>query len=122
MAYRISPLITDQYQLSMAYSYFLTGVHNDSATFEMFFRKNPFKGEYAIFAGMGQLMEFVVNFGFTDEELAFVEKTIPNMRPEFIQYLKGLNYLDLTIRAPQEGQMIFANEPVLQISGPLGFV
>lgn len=50
--HRITPLYTDLYQFTCSYSYFLSGKHNDLATFECFFRKHPFKGEYTILGGI----------------------------------------------------------------------
>ncbi|KAH0575552.1 Nicotinate phosphoribosyltransferase [Spironucleus salmonicida] len=106
----------------MAYSYFISNSHNDRATFELFFRKNPFHGEYAIFAGIGQFMEFLVNFHYTENEINFLKQTLPNADPLFFEYLISLDYSMLTVKAPVEGQIVFANEPLLVISGPLGFV
>ncbi|CAL6056167.1 Nicotinate_phosphoribosyltransferase [Hexamita inflata] len=118
---RISPLLTDQYQLSMVYSYFMAGSHMKQSTFEMFFRTNPFKGSYAIFGGLDAFMEYLVNFTFTEEELAYVKETMPHAPPAFFEYLKSLHYSQLTISAPSQGTVVFANEPLVIVQGPLGF-
>lgn len=49
----------------------------------MFFRKNPFKGEYAIFAGLGDLLDFIIQFKFNDEEIAYLRKVLPNAEDDF---------------------------------------
>ena len=117
---RISPLLTDQYQLSMAYSYFRAGQHEKRATFEMFFRKTPFGGSYAVFAGLDGLMEYLVNFHFTDPEIAYLRKAMPYASEDYFEYLKSLDFKQLDVRAPEEGTLVFANEPLVIVSGPLG--
>lgn len=86
----------------------------------MFFRVNPFKGAYAIFAGLDQLMEFLVHFKFTDEEIEFVKTLLPQGQPDFFEYLQSLDFRCLTVRAPADGTTVFANEPIVIIEGPLG--
>ena len=59
----VSPLLTDLYQITMAYSYFKNNKHNQTAVFDLFFRKNPFGGEYVVFAGLDEcvrLWAFVI--------------------------------------------------------------
>jgi len=66
---KISPLLTDSYQLSMGYSYWRASTHNDITTFELFFRKCPFGGEYVVIGGIGEAIEFIKNYSFTDREI-----------------------------------------------------
>ena len=62
----IQPLLTDFYQITMSYAYWRNNKMNDHAVFDLFFRKNPFKGEYTIFAGTEQCVRYVQNFSFSD--------------------------------------------------------
>lgn len=63
----IQPLLTDFYQITMSYAYWHNMKMNDHAVFDLFFRKNPFGGEYAIFAGLKDCIKFVQEFHFTDD-------------------------------------------------------
>ncbi len=58
----VTPLLTDLYQLSMAYAYWETGRADDSAVFDVFFRKNPFQGEYTIFGGLAEVQKFLDSY------------------------------------------------------------
>jgi nicotinate phosphoribosyltransferase len=55
----LHPILTDYYQITMAYSYYKMGKHNEDSVFESFFRKAPFNGEYLIFCGVGEVVKFV---------------------------------------------------------------
>jgi nicotinate phosphoribosyltransferase len=67
----IQPLLTDLYQISMAYAYW-KGQRNDVAVFDIFFRKNPFFGEFTIFAGLEECLKFMRDFKFTDSGLHLI--------------------------------------------------
>jgi len=116
----ISPLLNDFYQFTMTYSYWCAQIHDRAATFEMFFRKNPFQGEYAVFGGLGRVLDFVVNYRYTEAEIAYLQKSMPYADKGFFDYLRGLDFKMLQIRAPREGTIVFANEPIIIVSGPLG--
>lgn len=62
----VQPLLTDQYQVTMAYAYWKSERTNASAVFDFFFRKNPFDGEFTIFAGLSECLKFLQNFEFSD--------------------------------------------------------
>lgn len=59
-------LFSDLYQITMAYAYWKSGKINDTAVFDLFFRQNPFKGEFTIFAGLEECLRFLENFNYTD--------------------------------------------------------
>lgn len=58
--------ISDLYQITMAYAYWKSGKMNDMAVFDLYFRRNPFKGEFTVFAGLEECVKFIQNFEFSD--------------------------------------------------------
>lgn len=73
----VTPLLTDMYQLSMGLAYFRANTHLKSSTFELFFRKPPFGGEFCVFAGLDQVMSHLANFGFTESQLQYIRELLP---------------------------------------------
>ena len=67
-------LLVDTYQITMAYAYWRNGTHNRVASFDLFFRKNPFSGEFTVFAGLEECLRFVSNFHFTDADINYLRK------------------------------------------------
>lgn len=107
-------LYTDLYELTMAQGYFLSGRHLQLATFDYFFRKLPFGSGYVVFAGLSDLMEVMQNFQFKPDELSYLQEQ--GFKDEFLQYLKDFRF-EGTIEAVKEGEIIFPQEPVLQVKG-----
>ena len=62
----VQPLLTDLYQITMAYAYWKSEKVDDNAVFDLFFRRNPFHGEFTVFAGLEECVHFVRNFHFAD--------------------------------------------------------
>ena len=60
----VTPLLTDMYQISMAYAYWKTGKHEDFAVFDLFFRKPPFGGQYCVFAGLDEVLKFMASYRY----------------------------------------------------------
>ena len=81
----VDSLLTDMYQLTMAYSYWVGGRHEEHTIFELFHRKNPFKGQFTLFAGLEEAIRFVANFKFTEEQVAYVKDLIPGCNPGFLE-------------------------------------
>lgn len=115
----INPLFTDLYQFTTSYSYFLCGKHNEIAAFECFFRKHPFKGEYTILGGIKETLAFIQGFNLKEEHVAYLRERFPHMKKEYFDWLLSLNSKDLHISSFREGDIVFANEPILTITGPL---
>lgn len=116
-------LLTDLYQLTMAYGYWKTGTLEHEAVFHLFFRKNPFKGGYALAAGLAQAVAWLDNLRFTDDDRAYLATLTGNdgaplFSPEFLDYL-GEMRLRCDIDAVPEGTVVFAHEPMLRVRGPL---
>ena len=109
-------LHTDLYQINMMQVYFDKGIHNKNAVFEIYFRKEPFASGYAVFAGLQRMVEYLNNLHFSDTDIAYLESL--GYAADFIDYLRNLK-LELSIRSAQEGDLVFANEPIVQVEGPL---
>ncbi|WP_089986935.1 nicotinate phosphoribosyltransferase [Lysinibacillus fusiformis] len=110
-------LHTDLYQINMVQTYWKDAVHQRKAVFELYFRKLPFGNGYAIFAGLKKVMEFINNFGFSQSDIEYLREE-GNYPEEFLHYLQNLKFTG-TIRGMREGELVFANEPILRIEAPL---
>ncbi|CAI2351595.1 unnamed protein product [Caenorhabditis sp. 36 PRJEB53466] len=116
----VQPLLTDFYQITMCYSYWKAGTHNETAVFDVFFRKNPFHGEFTVFAGLEDCLRFVENFKFSQSDIEYLKKILPpNAEPSFFEYLETLDGSRLTIKAVREGSVVFPKVPLLTLEGPL---
>lgn len=110
-------LHTDLYQINMMQVYFEQGIHNKKAVFEVYFRKIPFNNGYAVFAGLERMVDYLQNLTFSASDLAYLKSL--GYRESFLNYLRELK-LELSVKSAQEGDLVFANEPIVQIEGPLG--
>ncbi|XJZ27662.1 nicotinate phosphoribosyltransferase [Bacillota bacterium Lsc_1132] len=110
-------LHTDLYQINMAETYWRDGIHSKRAVFELFFRKLPFGNGYAVFAGLEKAIQYIKDFRFTEEDLAYLKNEV-GYKDDFLAYLKDLRFTG-TIRAMREGELVFGNEPILRVDAPL---
>ena len=102
---------TDQYQLTMSQVYFLKGQKNNRAVFDYFFRKLPFGGGYAIFAGLEDLLNTIEILRFDKKDLDFLKA---QFHPGFIDYLKKFRFTG-NIYTSCEGDIVFPTRPILQV-------
>ncbi|MDO4635810.1 MAG: nicotinate phosphoribosyltransferase [Streptococcus sp.] len=109
-------LHTDLYQINMMQVYFEQGIHDKKAVFEVYFRKEPFQNGYAVFAGLERIVNYLNNLSFSDQDIAYLESL--DYPSDFLSYLRHFE-LELTVRSAREGDLVFANEPIVQIEGPL---
>jgi len=105
---------TDQYQLTMAQVYFQKGHRDQRAVFDYFFRKLPFGGGYAVFAGLEDLLDVLETLCFDAEDLDFLRAQ--GLDPEFLGYLGSFRFKG-RVRSSREGDLIFPTRPVLQVEG-----
>ncbi len=112
-----SALLTDLYELTMLAGYFEHDMHEKPASFDLYFRKNPFNGGYAVFAGLEPALHYLEQLRFTDEDLAYL-KSLDLFRPGFLNYLAGFRFRG-RVSAPAEGTAVFANEPLVTVEGNL---
>jgi nicotinate phosphoribosyltransferase len=110
-------LHTDLYQINMAEAYWRDGIHNKRAVFELYFRKLPFGNGYAVFAGLEKIIDFIKNFRFSEDDLAFL-KNEAGYKEDFLEFLKNMRFTG-TIRSMKEGELAFGNEPLLRVDAPL---
>lgn len=116
-------LNTDLYELTMAQGFWESGMVDDYACFNVFFRDNPFNGGYAIACGVGQIADLVENFVFEDEDIAYLASIQapgggPMFKPGFLDYLRGFK-MDVTVHAVPEGDVVFPREPMVRVEGPV---
>ncbi|MFH4980717.1 hypothetical protein AB6A40_007426 [Gnathostoma spinigerum] len=116
----VQPLLTDLYQITMCYGYWKAGLHEEECIFDLFFRKNPFHGEYTIFAGLEDCLRFVEHFHFSDSDLAYLRSVLPDsVEAAFFDYLANLSCRNLKIYAVKEGSLVFPRVPLITVEGPL---
>lgn len=107
-------LYTDFYELTMAQGYFLSGKSEFTAGFDYFYRDNPFKGGYVIFAGLSDLLPILQDLRFEKDEIDYLESL--GFHKDFLNYLKDFRFAG-EILAPKEGEVIFPLEPILRVHG-----
>lgn len=115
MAYG-SGLFTDFYELTMAQGYFQSG-RNPDAVFEMFFRRQPFGGGYAIFAGLDNLLEAIAAFKFGNTDIDYLG-SLGDFSGDFLDYLSDFSFTG-SLYSVQEGSVVFPGEPLIRIHGKL---
>ena len=110
-------LHTDLYQINMMQTYWELGRADLHAVFECYFREMPFNHGYAVFAGLDRLVNYLENLTFSDSDIAYLRGL--EVYPEgFLEYLQNFEF-KATVRSAREGELVFANEPLIQVEGPL---
>ena len=110
-------MLMDFYELTMANGYFVKGYKDTWAVFDMFYRKNPDNGGYVICAGLEQLVEYVQNMRFSDDDIKYLEgKKI--FDPGFLEYLRNFHFTG-TIEAVPEGTIVYPNTPLVTVTAPV---
>jgi nicotinate phosphoribosyltransferase len=112
-----SALFTDLYELTMLAGYLEEGMHETPAVFDLFFRHNPFNGGYAVFAGLETALTYLEDLRFTDDEIDYL-RGLGLFMPRYMDYLRDFRFRG-EVSAPPEGTVVFANEPLLTVSGGL---
>lgn len=114
--YEGDALHTDLYQINMGYAYFKDGVHERKAYFDVYFRKIPFGGGYAVFAGLEKVVKYLNSFEFTDSDIEYLAGL--GYEDSYLQYLKQMKFTG-SIRSVREGEIVFGNEPLIRVEAPL---
>lgn len=110
-------MLTDFYEITMANGYFETDMADDIAYFDMFFRQIPDKGGYAVMAGLEQVMAYLENLKFTDEDIEYL-RSKRMFSSRFLEYLKNFKFV-CDVWAIPEGTPIFPGEPMITVRGPV---
>ncbi|WVZ61191.1 hypothetical protein U9M48_011102 [Paspalum notatum var. saurae] len=118
----VTPLLTDLYQFTMAYAYWKAGKHLDRAVFDLYFRKNPFGGEFTIFGGLEECIRFIANFKFAEDEIKFLRSVMPSCEDGFFEYLSSIDCSDVEVYAIPEGYVVFPKVPLMRIEGPVAVI
>ncbi|WJV43716.1 nicotinate phosphoribosyltransferase [Apilactobacillus kunkeei] len=108
-------LHTDAYEINMMQTYFQAGLQNRRAVFEVYFRKMPFENGFAIYAGLEKVINYIKDINFTDDDIEFL-RSQNEYTEEFLEYLCNFKFTG-SIRSLVEGELVFNNEPMLQVEG-----
>lgn len=116
-------LLTDFYEITMAYGFWKNNMHNRRAVYHLFFRNNPFNGGFAVNCGLEYVIDYLNNFHFSDSDLSYLANIKGNDQkpifdPAFLDYLKNLKF-ECDIDAIPEGTIVFPKEPLLRVKGPI---
>ena len=110
-------MMMDLYEMTMANAYFSNQNENKKVAFDVFYRKNPDNGGFAIFAGLEQIIEYVENLHFDSDDIEYL-KSLNLFNKEFLDYLSDFRFKG-DIYAFQEGTIIYPNEPIITVIAPL---
>ncbi len=121
--HNFSALTTDLYEVTMACGYWKAGLGDCDAAFHVTFRENPFGGEFTVACGLATAIDFLRSFRFTETEIAYLAAQRGNDRKPlfdsgFLDYLRDLE-LTCDIDAIPEGTLVFPNEPLIRVVGPI---
>lgn len=110
-------MMMDFYELTMAYGYFKNKDRETKVAFDVFYRKNPDRGGFAIFAGLEQIVEYIEGIHFEEEDIEYL-RNWGTFDEEFLAYLKEFKFSG-DIYAFPEGTIMYPNEPVITVVAPL---
>ena len=110
-------LLTDFYELTMMQGYLKTGKHKEKVIFDMFYRKNPCGNGFAICCGLEQVVEYIRNLHFSEEDIDYL-RSIGTFDEDFIEYLRGFHFTG-DIYAIPEGMVVFPKEPLIKVIAPV---
>lgn len=118
-----SALMTDLYQIVMAAAFYSSSYHREKETiaiFEMFVRKLPKNRSYMVVAGLEQAIQYMLNLHYNDKQIAYLQslEIFKNVDQEFFAYLRQFKFRGSIWAAP-EGTILFPNEPIMRIEGPI---
>ncbi len=116
-------LLTDLYQLTMAYGYWKAGVSRREAVFHLFFREPPFRGGYTVACGLGVAIEYLERLRFDEADLGYLAGLPgadgrPLFDKAFLDFLRDMPW-EIDVDAVPEGTVVFPHEPLVRVRGPI---
>lgn len=117
------PLLADAYEFTMAYAWWKNGTSERAAVADLYFRRNPFGGEFTVFAGLAEVVRFLAGYRFTAHHLERLRALLPaGSDPRFFEWLSTQSLETVRVRALREGRLTFPRVPLLIVEGPLAQV
>ena len=110
-------MLSDFYEFTMANGYYENGMKETTAVFDAFYRKNPDGGGYAIFAGLNDIISYIKNLHFTEEDIEFF-KSQGDFSEGFLDYLRNFKFTGDVYAFP-EGSVMFPGEPIVTVKAPI---
>ena len=110
-------MMMDLYEMTMANGYYSDETGADYVTFDVFYRRNPDNGGFAIFAGLEQIIEYIENLHFSEDDIAYF-RSLNLFTDDFLEYLKTYHFHG-NISAFPEGTIMYPNEPIITVTAPL---
>lgn len=110
-------MMTDLYQLTMMYGYFKAGKHRERAVYDLFFRRQGDETNYAVCAGLEQVIDLINNLRFAEEDIDYL-RSLNLFDEEFMAYLRDFRFTGELYAVP-EGTVVFPMEPLVRVSAPI---
>lgn len=111
-------LHTDKYQINMMYAHWKNGNHHKIRAFEAYYRKNPFQGGYAVFAGLERILQYLEGLRFDESDIAYLREQEEQYDEDFLQELRQFSFTG-EVYSVKEGTIVFPNEPLIRVEGRL---
>lgn len=110
-------LLTDLYELTMMQGYFKNNEKNKRVIFDGFYRTNPFENAFAIACGLEQVIDYIKNLKFSDDDIEYL-RGVKLFDDDFLGYLKAFKFSG-DIYAIKEGSVMFPREPMIKVIAPI---
>lgn len=110
-------MVMDFYELTMANGYFNTNLYQKKAVFDLFYRNNPDEAGFSIFAGLQQIVDYILNLHFDEDDIAFLKQE-GCFNEQFLEYLANYHFRG-DVYAMKEGTIVYPNEPIVTVVAPL---
>lgn len=110
-------MLMDFYEMTMSNGYFKNGLQDKQVVFDVFYRRNPDEGGFAIFAGLQQIIDYIEELHFTEEDIEYL-RSLDIFGEEFLSYLKNFKFQG-TITALREGTVMYPGTPIITVTAPL---